>query len=177
VGEPPDVIVAGINYGLNLGDDITYSGTVAAAFEGIVLGLPAIAVSQENASRGHETGAREGYDFAAGAAFVADLVREIAARGLPDRTILNVNVPHAPRGAVACRLGRRIYRDRLDVEETEGGRRRYRIYGEAPSHHQEEGTDFAAIADGRIAVTPIHLDLTSMDVLPVLRHWPLLGPA
>ncbi len=174
VGEPPDLIVAGINYGLNLGDDITYSGTVAAAFEGILLGVPGIAVSQQSSLGDLDFGARDGYDFTAAARFAARLAREIGRRGLPDGTILNVNVPAAPSGAPAlARLGKRIYRDRLELEADRDGRRRYRIYNDLPSYHDEPDTDFRAIADGRISLTPIHLDLTSGDAIGVLRDWPL----
>ena len=81
---------------------------------------------------------------------------------MPESTLLNVNCPAGEAsGALACRLGKRIYRDRLELaEEEEGGRRRYRIYGDDPSYHHEDGTDFAALADGCIAVTPLHFDLT-----------------
>jgi 5'-nucleotidase len=157
----PELIVSGINHGSNLGDDITYSGTVAAALEGIVLGIPAIAVSQQ--SRRGEMDFRLGdeYDFEQAAAFVARLVEELEHVPMPAGTLLNINVPAGDlRGARACRLGKRIYRDRMELTEEEGGRKRYRIYGESPSYHHEEGTDFAAIAAGCIAVSPLHFDLT-----------------
>ncbi len=160
----PQLIVSGINHGANLGDDITYSGTVAAALEGIVLGLPAIAVSQQ-ADRGQ-------MDFRAGrsweaahfehaARFVARIVDDLDEVPMPPSTLLNVNCPAGEvSGARACKLGKRIYHDRLELAEEEGGRRRYRIYGEDPGFHHEDGTDFAAVADGRIAITPLHFDLT-----------------
>lgn len=161
VESEPELIVSGINHGTNLGDDITYSGTVAAALEGIVLGIPAIAVSQQ--AIGGEMDFRAGYtyDFEVAAAFVARMVEELDHVPIPKGTLLNVNVPWRDvQGARACRLGKRIYRDRLELKEEEGGRKRYRIYGEEPGFHDEEGTDFAAIGDGRIAVTPLHFDLT-----------------
>jgi 5'-nucleotidase len=173
IGDPPDLIVSGINYGLNLGDDITYSGTVAAAFEGILLGVPAIAVSQQSRSGELDFRAREGYDFDAGAAFVARLVGEVRARGLPEGTILNVNVPARPRGLAVARLGKRIYRDRLERQADEHGLRRYSIYNDAPSYHEEEGTDFHAVAEGKISLTPIHLDLTSSTAIAELERWAL----
>jgi 5'-nucleotidase len=173
IGDPPDLIVSGINYGLNLGDDITYSGTVAAAFEGILLGVPAIAVSQQSRSGELDFRAREGYDFDAGAAFVARLVGEVRARGLPEGTILNVNVPARPRGVAVARLGKRIYRDRLERQADEHGLRRYSIYNDAPSYHEEEGTDFHAVAEGKISLTPIHLDLTSSTAIAELERWAL----
>jgi 5'-nucleotidase len=98
----------------------------------------------------------------------------IGERGLPPGTILNVNVPPPPaEGVSVVRLGRRIYRDRLELESDERGRRRYHIYGDDPSYHDEPGTDFHAIAQRHIAVTPIHLDLTSGHGLDELAAWPL----
>ena len=160
----PELIVSGINHGSNLGDDITYSGTVAAALEGIVLGIPAIAVSQqaETGRVDFRAGRRwEPEDFEPSARFVARMVEELEEVPMPDGTLLNVNCPAGEvRGARACKLGKRIYRDRLELAEEEEGRRRYRIYGEDPGYHAEDGTDFAAIADCEIAVTPLHFDLT-----------------
>ncbi|HVG67210.1 MAG TPA: hypothetical protein VM785_03380, partial [Gaiellales bacterium] len=88
-------------------------------------------------------------------------------------TILNVNVPAEPDGAAVSRLGKRIYLDRLELEADEEGRRRYRIYGDDPSYHDEPGTDFRAIAEGRVSVTPIHLDLTSSDAIGAMETWAL----
>jgi 5'-nucleotidase len=157
----PELIVSGINHGSNLGDDITYSGTVAAALEGIVLGIPAIAVSQQSRRREMDFRLGDEFDFERSAAFVARLVEELAEIPMPQGTLLNINVPAGEvRGARACRLGKRIYRDRMELTEEEAGRKRYRIYGESPGYHHEEGTDFAAIAAGCIAVTPLHFDLT-----------------
>jgi 5'-nucleotidase len=151
IEEPPELIVSGINHGANLGDDITYSGTVAAALEGIMLGIPAVAVSLTGLSS----------NFEPLAAFVARLVEELDDVPMPKGTLLNVNGPPGEvRGACACRLGKRVYNDKMTLIEEEGGRRRYRLYGEKPSYEHEPGTDFAAIADGLIAVTPIHFDLT-----------------
>ncbi len=150
IEEPPELIVSGINHGANLGDDITYSGTVAAALEGIILGIPALAVSLAG-----------GRDFEPLAKFVARLVEELDDVPMPAGTLLNLNGPGGEvRGARACRLGKRVYNDKMELTEEEGGRRRYRLYGEKPSYEHEQGTDFAAIAEGLIAVTPIHFDLT-----------------
>ena len=160
----PELIVSGINHGANLGDDITYSGTVAAAFEGIMLGLPAIAVSQQADHGGLDFRAgsawsREGFEEVAG--FVARVVEELERVPMPEGTILNVNAPATDAvGVCACRLGKRIYHDRMELTGEEDGRRRYRIYGDSPGYEHEEGTDFAAIAAGMIAVTPLHFDLT-----------------
>jgi 5'-nucleotidase len=182
-GFQAELIVSGINHGFNLGDDITYSGTVAAAFEGVVLGLPAIAVSQQSVAREMDFRLGHEFDFQAAAAFAARVVEEIEDVPLPDGTLLNVNVPAGEvAGVEVARLGKRIYRDTLSVVE-EGdtpGRRRYRIYGDAPDYHHEDGTDLAAIAAGRIAVTPLHLDLTDrpgIDTLSAYDLARLLAPA
>jgi 5'-nucleotidase len=173
VGEP-ELIVSGINHGSNLGDDITYSGTVAAALEGIVLGIPGIAVSQQSQAREMDFRLGMEFDFSDAAAFAARLVEELESLPLPDGTLLNVNCPAGGAdGARACRLGRRIYRDSLEQVGEEDGRRHYRIYGEDPSFHQEPDTDFAAVADGLIAVTPLHFDLTSINGLEQLGGFDL----
>jgi 5'-nucleotidase len=177
VESEPELIVSGINHGANLGDDITYSGTVAAALEGIVLGIPAIAVSQQ-ADRGRVDfrAGREWQrdDFEEAAAFIARIVEELAEVPMPRGTLLNVNCPAGDAaGARACRLGKRIYRDRLELAGEEGERRRYHIYGEEPGYQQEEGTDFAAIAQGCIAVTPLHFDLTDEAGIESLRGFDL----
>jgi 5'-nucleotidase len=172
VGERPDLIVSGINYGVNLGDDVSYSGTVAAAFEGIILGIPAIAISQQSLEPELDFRHKEAFDFAPAAEFLPVLISELIERGLPDRTILNVNVPRPPvAGVSVARLGRRIYRDRLELEADDEGRRRYHIYGDDPSYHDEPDTDFRALAEGRIAVTPIHLDLTEESAMVALTSW------
>jgi 5'-nucleotidase len=177
VGEPPDLIVSGINYGLNLGDDVTYSGTVAAAFEGILLGIPGIAVSQQSLQGELGFQQHPEYDFTAAASFLSGLVSQVSERGLPSGTVLNVNVPSPPvRGVAVARLGKRIYRDQLELESDREGRRRYRIYGDDPSYHDEPETDFRALAEGRVAVTPIHLDLTSGPALAELGGWALGMP-
>jgi len=180
----PELIVSGINHGSNLGDDITYSGTVAAALEGIVLGIPAIAVSQQadHGEMDFRVGrAWEAENFASAAAFVARMVEELQDVPMPEGTLLNVNAPAGEiAGASACRLGKRIYRDSLELAEEQDGRRRYRIYGERPGYHPEEGTDFAAIAEGRIAVTPLHFDLTDRAAIETLTSFDfdrLLAPA
>lgn len=175
LGRTPDIIVSGINHGLNLGDDVTYSGTVAAALEGVLLGWPAIAVSQQATNREHWDSGRADYDFRAVAAFVAQLVPIARREQFPRRVLLNVNAPGAAppdiRGALVTRLGRRIYNDRLElVEGADGTRRRYLIYGDDPSHHREDGTDFAAIEAGAISVTPLHFDLTDIGGMEQLER-------
>jgi 5'-nucleotidase len=171
-----DLVVAGINHGANLGDDITYSGTVAAALEGVVLGLPAIAVSQQSGARSLDYRFDGGFGFDVAAAFVARVVERIEDVPLPARTLLNVNVPAGqPAGVEVTSLGKRIYKDELKLEREEEHRRRYWIYGSDPGFHDEPGTDLAAVAAGRIAVTPIHFDLTDRPSLEALRRFDLQG--
>jgi 5'-nucleotidase len=173
-GFSADLVVSGINHGANLGDDITYSGTVAAALEGVVLGLPAIAVSQQSGARALDYRFDGGFDFEVAATFVARLVERIEQVPLPARTLLNVNVPAGPpRGVEVTSLGKRIYRDELKLEHEEEHRRRYWIYGSDPGFEDEPGTDLAAVAEGRVAVTPIHFDLTDRPSLEALRRFDL----
>src|SRR2546430_8192055 len=156
-----DVVVSGINHGANLGDDITYSGTVAAALEGVVLGLPAIAVSQQSGARALDFRFDGGFGFEVAGAFVARLVERIEDVPLPGRTLLNINVPAGrPSGVEVTSLGKRIYRDELKLEREEQHRRRYWIYGADPGFHDEPGTDLAAVAAGGGARPPPHLRLT-----------------
>jgi 5'-nucleotidase len=175
LGWRPDLIVAGINHGANLGDDITYSGTVAAALEGIVLGIPAVAVSQQSTARemgwfGHR------FDFAVSAPFAAQIVRQIAIQAMPPGILINVNCPAGePGGVEVTHLGKRLYNDELKLveEDPETGRRRYKIYGFEPSFEDEAGSDLSAVARGKIAITPVHFNLTDHDRLPRLRDWDL----
>ena len=172
-GFEADLVVAGINHGANLGDDITYSGTVAAAFEGIVLGIPAVALSQQSSGggMGYVSGR---FDFAVAAAFTAQLVRRLVTEPMPEATLINVNCPAGePQGIEVTKLGKRIYNDELKLvdEESGSGRRRYEIYGWQPGYEEIEGTDLYAVANGRISVTPIHFDLTDHGGLERLRGW------
>jgi 5'-nucleotidase len=171
------VVVSGINHGNNLGDDITYSGTVAAALEGLVLGLPAIAVSQQLVGRQRGVRSEDLPRFDRAAGFVARLVERLSDVPLPPGTLLNVNVPAGvPKGVEVARLGKRIYRDELKLEREEAGppaRKRYWIYGHDPGFRDEPGTDLAAIAAGRIAVTPLHFDLTYGPGVEQLRGFDL----
>jgi 5'-nucleotidase len=178
IGERPELIVSGINHGSNLGDDITYSGTVAAALEGIVLGIPAIALSQQSDASGADYYARREYDFTASAAFSAELVRRVAEDPLPADTLLNVNFPSGePAGVEVTHLGKRLYNDEMKLvdEDPDTGRHRYQIYGYEPSFEDERGSDLSAIAHERISVTPVHFDLTDRPSLDRLRQWDFAG--
>jgi 5'-nucleotidase len=178
----PDLVVSGINHGSNLGDDITYSGTVAAALEGLILGIPAIAVSQQSDAREMDFRLGSRFAFERAAEFTAGVVAELDDVPLPAGTLLNINVPAGqPTGVEVTRLGKRIYRDELKLQaEDEDGGRRYWIYGADPGFHDEAGTDLAAVHAGRIAVTPVHFDLTDVSGLDALTRYDLarlLAPA
>ncbi len=164
----PDLVVSGINHGANLGDDLLYSGTVAAAMEGLICGLPAIAVSLQHRRE-------QVWDFRAAAAAAARLVQQVRERGMPKGVLLNVNVPAGPPEAIAglrvTRLGRRFYRDELLIRHDPRGRPYYWISGAEPEDDLQEGTDVAAVAAGYVSVTPVHFDLTSHALLEQLRTW------
>ncbi len=172
VGEKPDLIVSGINHGLNLGDDVTYSGTVAAALEGVLLGLPAIAVSQQSTEREMGYRPQRRYDFSIAARITAETVRELMNNPAGEGTLININVPGGdPDGIDVTRLGKRLYRDELKKVErdVDDGRTSYRIYGYEPGLDDEPGTDIGAIARNRISFTPLRLDWTDHGGLDGLR--------
>ena len=166
-----DLVVSGINHGANLGDDITYSGTVAAALEGLILGVPGIAVSQQSRDGELDFSVTGNYDFALAADFVAGGYDVKHLVKLPPATLLNINVPgRVPEGVSVTHLGKRVYRDelRLDSEEEDG--RHYWIYGTAPGYEDEPGSDLDALAHGRIALTPLHFDLTDRPGIAALER-------
>jgi 5'-nucleotidase len=171
-GFEAELVVSGINHGSNLGDDITYSGTVAAALEAVVLGLPGIAVSQQSSALELGFVQSQAYDFGVAASFTARLVGELAELPLPAGTLLNINVPGAePKGVEVARLGKRVYSDELSlVDEASSGRRLYRIYGDAGYEEGETDTDLVALRRGSIAVTPLHFDLTHHASLAALAE-------
>lgn len=148
---PPDLVASGINFGTNLGDDVTYSGTVSATFEGTLLGIPSVAFSQEIG---------EPFSFAAGARFAGGFVRELLAQPLAPDLLLNVNLPAGDiRGVRFTRLGRRRYHQSV-IEKTDPRGRKYYWIAGSPQWQVEEGTDYHALMDGWVSVTPLHLDLT-----------------
>ncbi len=179
VGAPPDLVVSGINLGLNAGDDVAYSGTVGAAIEGLLIGLPAIAVSTQTIGKpdAEERWRAGHHDFRAAAVAVAALVPRVLDVDFPAGVLLNVNTPalapDAITGAAVTRLGRRIYRDRLDLIEGSPTDGRYRLYGEDVWHGNEVGTDLSAIDRGEISVTPLHYDLTETDAAERMADWAL----
>jgi 5'-nucleotidase len=167
IERPIDAVIAGINNRPNLGDDITYSGTVAAAMEGAIFGYPAIAVSIDEGEPYHwETAART----------AARIARKLLENGgMPEGTLLNVNVPNLPedeiKGCEVTRLGKRRYHDELIVRQDPGGKPYYWIGGGPPSSVMEPGTDVTALANGFVSVTPISLDMTHDSFLDTLREW------
>src|SRR5581483_4044474 len=157
--EPIDLVVSGINVGANLGHDVTYSGTVTAAMEAVIAGVPGIAVSLETPE--HHVGE---IDFGIAARAAGKVVRHAIENGLPAETLLNVNVPFLKneemRGFRLTRQGLRVYHSRLDERTDPRGRPYYWIAGDAPTGVPERGTDIGALAEGYVSVTPLHLDLT-----------------
>jgi 5'-nucleotidase len=176
-----DLVVSGINRGYNLGDDVTYSGTVAAAFEGRLLGYPAFAVSrallpaQEPGAAAWPHELEESYRPAA--AFAAELARRMLGRGVPDDAVLNVNVPLAPlRGVRVTRLGRRIYTEGVIERLDPSGRQYFWIGGSAPTWTPDDRSDHHAVTSGCISVTPLHLDMTHDALMDSLLSWDLPVP-
>ncbi len=164
VKEPIDLVVSGINPNANIGQDLTSSGTVTAAMEAVIAGVPGVAISVD--------GAHALADFAAAAQAAAAVTQRIAAQGLPAGLLLNVNVPAGPvQGWRVTRQGRRRYRDALVERQDPRGKPYYWIGGEAPSGEAIPGTDFWALAHGYISVTPLQLDLTAHAALPALTAW------
>ncbi len=166
LGRRPDLVVSGINPGANLGDDVTYSGTVAGAYEGMMLGLPSFAVSDVSYQPKHlETAAR----------FAANLARRLLEQVLPENTVLNVNVPDVPyqalQGVKVTRMGRRDYKDEIITREDPRGGTYYWIGGAEPSHVPAPGTDFEAIEGGFVSITPLHRDLTNHEAIRPLEMW------
>lgn len=167
--EEPDLVVAGINHGPNLGDDVIYSGTVAAATEGRFLGLPAIAVSIASHEPQYlETAAR----------VVVQLVTGLKCRPLESNVILNVNVPDLPlesiRGFAATRLGHRHKAEPVIADRDPRGRTIYWVGSAGPEQDAGPGTDFHALREGLVSVTPLQVDLTRHSALAPLEQW-LLG--
>jgi 5'-nucleotidase len=159
---PPVLIVSGINHGANLGDDVTYSGTIAAAMEGTILGVPSVAVSLV-----------DGGDFDVAGRVARLIAMRVLVSGLPPKTLLNVNVPvQAPRGIRLARLGHRVYMDKIVEQADPRGRSHYWIGGGDARWDSLEGTDMGAVHEGYVSLTPLHLDLTNHRALMQLDDWP-----
>jgi 5'-nucleotidase len=182
----PDMVVSGINHGANLGYDVFYSGTVAAAVEATIEGLPAVAISRERHENDIgpatsqdflEKEQAEEIDYAPIAAFCTRLVKKVIEYGLPADTFLNINIPAAPwpevRGIVLTRLGRRVYRDELLARKDPRGRPYYWIGGLPPKGVADYGTDIWAMENNLISVTPVYLDMTDHRMIDDLKRWKL----
>ncbi len=166
IEDEPDMVVAGINAGANMGDDVLYSGTVAAATEGRFLGLPAIAVSLVGEQLRH-------YETAAYAATC--LIKQLRSAPLPPDTILNVNVPDLPlsqlRGFEATRLGHRHKAEAVVKDRDPRGRSIYWVGPAGPEQDAGPGTDFHAVRSGKVSVTPIQIDLTRHEAVGQVSSW------
>jgi 5'-nucleotidase len=162
----PDMVVSGINHGANMGDDTIYSGTVAAATEGFLLGIPSIAVSLAS---------KAGGNFATAASVVADIVKRYQASPMPQPWLLNVNVPDMPlaqlRGTQITRLGRRHKAEPVIKSSTPRGDTVYWVGAAGGAQDAGEGTDYFAVANGAVSVTPLQIDLTHYAQLPAAGEW------
>jgi 5'-nucleotidase len=165
----PDLVVSGINHGANLGDDVTYSGTVAAAMEANLMGIPAIAVSLA-------TYERHG-NFDAAAQVAVRVARQVHANGLPADTFLNVNCPDCPaeemQVPLITRQGTRSFIGKIVDKTDPRGRKYYWIGSEEPAFNDEPGTDFHALNRRHVSITPLHLDLTNYESIKILAGWQL----
>jgi 5'-nucleotidase len=170
IDSPIDLVVSGINSGPNLGHDITYSGTVTAAMEAAIFGRPAVAISLDT-----PPGLAGALNYAPAARIARQVAANVLQHGLPERTLLSVNVPYLPqdeiKGIQITRQGLRIYADALVRREDPRGRPYYWIGGDAPSGVPDEGTDIGALSQGYVSVTPLQLDLTAHRFLPEMQSW------
>lgn len=172
VSVKPDMIVSGINPAPNLGDDVTYSGTVAAAMEGTLLGISSFAVSING---GSTSGSSDNLYLESAGMVAVKIAKLIKKHGLPEGTLLNVNIPNLPtekiKGMIITRQGKRAYREELLKRTDPRGKTYYWIGGKAIIDFQEEGTDVMAIAGDMVSVTPLHLDLTNYAAMQCLKGW------
>lgn len=165
--EKPDIVIAGINHGPNLGTDILYSGTVSCAMEGAMLGYPSIAVSL--ASMGHEL-----EYFYVAASFVAKLLPQIEKMNFPKKTILNINTPALDEedifGVEITKLGTKMFTDEYEKRTDPRGKVYYWMAGELTSKHEEDGTDISALRQNMVSITPVSFELTNKDVMKELEN-------
>ena len=164
--KPPDLVVSGINRGVNLGDDVTYSGTVSAALEGTLLGVPSLAISQE--------GTRN-FQFKTAAYYARQIARTVLERGLPEETFLNVNIPDRLRASIPgvrlTSLSRRRFENPVVEKVDPRGRRYYWIAGTRVSWERHPPSDHEALRQGMVSITPLHIDVTHYQALEQLRSW------
>lgn len=170
VKEKIDLVISGINPHENIGHDVTYSGTVTAAMEAVIGGVPGIAVSLYAPEDFHGT-----LDYSTAAKVGVHVAARVLAGGLPEGVLLNVNVPYLKenelKGFMITRQGLRVYRDALDARTDPRGKPYYWIGGEFPIGIQEEGTDYGAIKSGYVSITPMQLDLTALQVMEQMKKW------
>lgn len=162
----PDVVVSGINRGPNLGTDVLYSGTVSAAIEGAIYGIPSIAIS---------VAAFDNCNYLLAAEFGRQLVSKVAEKGLPPKTLLNVNIPSVERqdlaGVSITKLGARVWKDVFDRRVDPRGRTYYWMAGSVEEYDGDLDVDSVAVRHNMISITPIHLDLTKYDLIESLKTW------
>jgi 5'-nucleotidase len=170
VEKPIDLVVSGINPNANMGHDVTYSGTVTAAMEAVIAGIPGIAFSLVSPDEHPEE-----LDYGPAAAVAREIVSRLVEEGLDNGLLLNVNVPYLQReqikGIRVTKQGLRVYRDRLDRRLDPRGRPYYWIGGEYPTGVPNEGTDFGAVMEGYVSITPLQLDLTDHRRVEQMREW------
>lgn len=170
VKEKIDLVVSGINPHENIGHDVTYSGTVTAAMEAVIGGVPGIAISLNSPEEFQGV-----LDYGTAAAVARQVVQKVATEGLPEGVLLNVNVPYLKqeelKGFMITRQGLRLYRDELDARKDPRGKSYYWIGGQFPIGVLEEGTDYGAIKAGFVSITPLQLDLTACDAMEGMKKW------
>jgi len=170
VKEKIDLVVSGINPHENIGHDVTYSGTVTAAMEAVIGGVPGIAVSLHAPENHHGV-----LDYSTAAKIARRVAQKVLENGLPEGVLLNVNVPYLKeaeiKGYMITRQGLRLYRDALDARKDPRGRPYYWIGGDFPTGVDEPGTDFGAIRAGYVSITPLQLDLTAREAMEEMKKW------
>ncbi len=163
-GQKPDMIVGGINRGPNLGEDITYSGTVSVAMEGTLLDVPSVAFS---------LAAFSDFFWESASLWAERIVKKVLKNGLPKGSCLNVNIPNLPfnriKGVKLTRQGKKAYTEKIEKRRDPWGRTYYWIGGEPPNWKAEPGTDYWAVKNGFVSITPLHLDLTDYKALEILK--------
>ena len=170
VKEEIELVVSGINPNANIGHDVTYSGTVTAAMEAVISGVRGIAVSLHSPE-----GFKGQLDYSTAAVVARRVAEKTISDGLPEGVVLNVNVPYLKenelKGTMITRQGLRVYRDALDQRIDPRGKPYYWIGGEAPTGVDEPGTDFGALTEGYVSITPLQLDLTNYKAMDFLKKW------
>jgi 5'-nucleotidase len=171
VERPVDLVITGINPHANLGDDVTYSGTVSSAMEGVINGVPSIACSMQSKMDGVEP------DYHAAAQYCVPIASKVLAEGLPKDIVLSVNIPYQPvvevKGYKAALQGKRIYHDELLRFEGPKGKQMVWIGGSAPTAVSIEDSDYNVMMDGYVAVTPLQLNMTANHFISTLKDWEL----